>query len=59
MRRRSSYSFKVLLMAGVLLLLMGGCPVNTDQLATDIFQAGLESIASSLVDALSAFLAGN
>lgn len=42
-----------------LLLLMGGCPIDSDQLATDVVRAALESITDSAVEALSTFLAGN
>ena len=47
------------LISAALLLLMGGCPVNTDKLTTDVVEAALQSMATSLVDTLSVFLAGN
>ncbi|MBN2446835.1 MAG: hypothetical protein JXO22_08925 [Phycisphaerae bacterium] len=49
----------ILILATALLLLMGGCPVDLDTLTTDLLQAGLESLSTSLVDALSTYLAGN
>jgi hypothetical protein len=48
-----------LVLGGALLLLMGGCPIDTDQLIADVVQAALDSATNSFVDALSAFLAGN
>ena len=56
--RRSLCSLKTLLLAVVLLLPMGGCPVDTDELVTDVTRAALESITTSLVDTLSTYLAG-
>jgi hypothetical protein len=36
---------------------MGGCPVDTSKLVTDVVAAALQSASDSIVDALSAFLA--
>ena len=47
------------LLGGILLLSMGGCPVDTDKLTTEVVQAALESISTSIVDVLSTYLAGN
>lgn len=47
------------LLAAGLLLLTGGCPIDTDQLIADLVQAGLESATNSLVETLSTYLAGN
>jgi hypothetical protein len=38
---------------------MGGCPIDSDKLTTDVVQAALESVTNSLVEALSTYLAGN
>jgi hypothetical protein len=57
--RRPGWCLKALLLGGLLLVPMGGCPIDTDQVTTDVFQATLQSVTSSLVDALSAYLAGN
>ena len=51
--------FRVLLAGGLMAPLMGGCPIDTDQLATDVTQAILTSITNSLVEALSQFLAAS
>lgn len=50
---------RLLVLGGALLLLMGGCPVDSDQLIADVVQAALDSATNSFVEALSAFLAGN
>lgn len=55
-RRIRSARFGLL---GGVLLLMGGCPIDTDKLATDVFSAALTSIVTSLVEALSKYLAAN
>lgn len=47
------------ILCGVLVLLMGGCPVDTDELITDVTRAALESATNSFVEAFSTFLAGN
>ncbi len=49
--------FRLLLACGFAAPLMGGCPVDTDQVATDVTQALLTSITNSLVEALSQYLA--
>lgn len=46
-------------LGGALFLLMGGCPIDGDLLTTEVVDAALQSITSSLVDALSTYLAGN
>jgi hypothetical protein len=51
--------FRILLAGGLLAPLMGGCPIDTDKLATDATQAILTSITNSLVEALSKYLATN
>ncbi len=38
---------------------LGGCPVDVDDLAAKVLEAGLDSIGTSLVDSLSTYLAGN
>ncbi|MFH1747670.1 MAG: hypothetical protein ABIG44_11565 [Planctomycetota bacterium] len=47
------------LLAGAVLLLTGGCPVDTDDLTANVLQAALQSISDSLVEAVSTYLAGN
>ena len=47
------------MLGGALLFLVGGCPVDMDALITDVVNAALESATNSVVDALSAYLAGN
>jgi len=46
------------LLTAALLLLIGGCPIDTSELTTSVVQAALESISNSLVEALSTYLAG-
>jgi hypothetical protein len=48
-----------LILGGALLLLMGGCPVDSDQLIADVVRAALESATTSFVDTLSTYLAGS
>lgn len=48
-----------LMLAGAFLLPMGGCPVNGDQVLTEVVRAALETATSSLVDTLSSYLATN
>jgi hypothetical protein len=58
--QRCPGSFRwLVVMSGVLLLLTGGCPIDSEALATDVFQAALDSITNSLGEALSTYLAGN
>lgn len=49
----------LLVIGGALLLLMGGCPVDSDALIADVVRAALESTTNSVLEALSAYLAGN
>lgn len=44
---------------GALLITTSGCAIDSAQLITDVVQAGLTSVSSSLVNALSVYLAGN
>lgn len=41
------------------LTLLTGCPIDADALATDVTAAALDSVADSLVSALSTYLEGN
>jgi hypothetical protein len=47
------------ILGGALLLLTGGCPIDSDQLVADVVRAALESATNSFVETLSTFLAGN
>jgi len=47
------------ILSGALLLLMGGCPIDSDQLIADVIKAALESATTSFVDTLSTYLAGS
>jgi hypothetical protein len=47
-----------LILSGALVLLMGGCPIDSDQLIADVVRAALESATNSFIDTLSTFLAG-
>ena len=49
----------LLIFGGALLLLMGGCPIDSDALVADVIKAALESATNSFVEALSAYLAGS
>jgi len=42
-----------------LLLSLGGCPIDGDEVLTATVEAALNAATTSLVDALSAYLAGN
>jgi hypothetical protein len=57
MRRYGRIGALVILCGG-LLSAMGGCPIDSDALATDVVQAALLSVTNSLVEALSTYLAG-
>jgi hypothetical protein len=46
------------LLAGALLVAMGGCPVDSDELVADVVRAALESATNSFVETLSTYLAG-
>jgi hypothetical protein len=48
----------LLILSGALVLLMGGCPIDSDQLIADVVRAALESATNSFIDTLSTFLAG-
>ena len=48
-----------MILGGALLLLMGGCPIDSDALVADVIKAALESATNSFVEALSAYLAGS
>ena len=50
---------QLVILGGALLLLMGGCPVDSDQLIADVIRAALESATNSFVETLSTYLAGN
>jgi hypothetical protein len=56
-KRRSRYVGLLIVAAGVFSI--AGCPVDSDNLLTDVTRAALESATSSIVEALSAYLAGN
>ena len=47
------------LLAGAVLLLTGGCPIDTDDLTASVLEAALQSISDSLVEAASTYLAGS
>lgn len=49
----------LMVLAGGLLLLTGGCPVDVDKLSVALLQAGLDSVTGSLIEALQTYLAGN
>ena len=49
----------MIILGGALLLGTGGCPIDEDALATEVVDAALQSITTSLVDALSNQLAQN
>ena len=48
-----------LLLGAALLLSMGGCPVNSDDVISATVEAALNAATASFVDNLSAYLAGN
>jgi len=56
--RRTFWRLAVVVLSGGLLLNCGGCPVDTDSVVTATVEASLTAVVSSLVDALSAYLAG-
>ena len=58
LRRLVRHHYQVVL-CGALLLLMGGCPIDTDDVITDAALAALESAANSFIETLSTYLAGN
>jgi hypothetical protein len=55
---RRGGAWGLIVVSGVGLLCLGGCPVDWDALTTDVTEAALSSVSASLVDALSAYLAG-
>jgi len=56
---RLAWFRQLMLLSGALLLLLGGCPIDSDKLATDVAEAALQSVTTSLVEALSTYLTGN
>ncbi len=48
-----------LVLGGALLLSLGGCPINGDDVLTATLQAALDAATQSLVDSVSKYLAGN
>jgi hypothetical protein len=56
--RRTLGRIGALVLAGALLMSMGGCPVNGDDVFTATVEAALNAASASFVDALSAYLAG-
>lgn len=49
-----------LLTGGVIVLLsLGGCPVDNEAVLTEVVRAALDTASNSLVEALSTYLAGN
>jgi hypothetical protein len=57
--RRTLARVGTLVLGGALLLSMGGCPINGDDVLTATVGAALNAASTSFVDALSAYLAGN
>jgi hypothetical protein len=57
--RRSITNVGTFLVGALLLLQIGGCPVDRDAVFTEGVRAGLDAAVSSFVDALAAYLAGN
>ena len=47
----------VVLLVAASTLLLGGCPIDTTALVTDVVAAALQSASNSFVEALSVFLA--
>jgi len=43
---------------GLSVTLLTGCPVDTDELATAVTEAALNSVTNSIVDSLATYLAG-
>ena len=58
-KRSPRYRRLIMLSGALLLLALGGCPIDGDKLTTDVVQASLQSITDSIVDTLSAYLAKN
>ena len=48
-----------LVLAGVLLMSIGGCPIDSDVVVTETTRAALQAAVDSLVESLSQYLAGN
>lgn len=48
-----------LVVGGALLMLLGGCPIDGEDVLTATVEAALNAATTSFVDALSAYLAGN
>jgi hypothetical protein len=57
--RRSSWWLGTLVLAGILLMSIGGCPIDSDLVVTETTRAALQAAVDSLVDSLSQYLAGN
>ena len=57
--RRTVGRLGALVLGGALLLSLGGCPIDGDEVLTATVEAALNAATTSLVDALSAYLAGN
>lgn len=57
-RNRPRKRLKAFLAGTLLLIPLSGCAVDTDQLTTDVVQAALQSISTSLVESLGTYLAG-
>ena len=57
--RRAAGRLGALVLGGALLLSLGGCPIDGDEVLTATVEAALNAATTSLVDALSAYLAGN
>lgn len=51
--RRGGLRTAALVLAATVVLLAGGCPIDVDQLLTDVLNAVLQSASTSLVDSFS------
>lgn len=51
--RRVGLRTAALVLAAAVVLLAGGCPIDVDQLLTDVLDAALQSASTSLVDSFS------
>ena len=58
-RRRSFRGFLSAMIIGLVLMLVGGCPVDRDAVVQETVRAGLQAALDSFVDALGEYLAGN
>jgi hypothetical protein len=56
--RAGSSLWGCVVLMGLSVTLLTGCPVDTDELATAVTEAALNSVTNSIVDSLATYLAG-